>query len=151
MEVAIATAIGCRVSTTNRASGNIACRNRVRIALGGDFSTSTGRDRSQCGFHSASSRCRFCIGGQRRVLGHVRAARECEPAGAAQPVAGRVHALQVLPLVLGHAGAAEPADGRVGLQAAGEQRRPAAVQPPDEDVGVLGHRGMLSRAQKAVR
>ncbi len=34
-----------------RDPGKSACRNRVRIMLGGDFSTSTGLDMSQCRPH----------------------------------------------------------------------------------------------------
>ena len=56
LTVASATAAGCRNSTTKRAPGKSACRNRVRTRLGGDFSISQGLSRSQCGRHSRNSR-----------------------------------------------------------------------------------------------
>ena len=41
--VASETGIGWRMITTNAESGNSACRKRIRIRLGGDFSISIGR------------------------------------------------------------------------------------------------------------
>ena len=41
--------------TTNAALGKSACRKRVLSRFGGDFSSSSGRERSQCGDHSSNS------------------------------------------------------------------------------------------------
>ena len=56
LSVPSATTTGCRTITTNDACGNSACRNRVITRFGGDFSTSTGRDRSQCAAHCSARR-----------------------------------------------------------------------------------------------
>ena len=52
--VASETAIGCRTTATNDASGKSAWRKRKRIKFGGDFSTRTRRAVSQCGAQAAS-------------------------------------------------------------------------------------------------
>jgi hypothetical protein len=41
--------------TTNAELGKSACRNRVLSRFGGDFSSSSGRERSQCGDHCSNS------------------------------------------------------------------------------------------------
>ena len=62
---------------------------------------------------------------------------EAEATGPAVDLRGRVDALKVLPLVLGHAGVGEAADLRMAAEDAREQRRPAPVQAADEDQAVL--------------
>jgi len=41
--------------TTNAEPGKSACRKRVLSRFGGDFSSSSGRERSQCGDHASNS------------------------------------------------------------------------------------------------
>ena len=57
--VAADTAIGWRTTSTNDASGNMACRNRVISRLGGDFSISTCRLSSQWRRQLSHSAWRF--------------------------------------------------------------------------------------------
>ncbi len=51
-----ATTTGWRITTTKRARGWSACRKRLITRLGGDFSSSSRRSRSQCCDHEASIR-----------------------------------------------------------------------------------------------
>ena len=80
------------------------------------------------------------VGDERRVLGEVGSRVEPEPPRAAVRAGGPVDGLEVLPLVLRNARVAKAA--RVGMlgEAAVQERRAAAVEPPDEDEGLAVER-----------
>ena len=118
--------------------GKSACRNRVRIRLGGDFSTSTGRDMSQCGPHCVEQQPAVLVGDERRGLGQVRGRVEAEPARAAVAACrGGTRSAGAGPRPRCAPVPEKPRDERVLGQAAREQGRAAAVQAADEHERVL--------------
>ena len=125
--------------TTNAEPGKSAWRKRVLSRFGGDFSSSRGRERSQCGDHSSNSfrALSSVASGDASVRCDV--GGEAEAARAAVLLRRGIDGLEVLALVGRHAGRREAADLGVRREQPREQRGAAPVQAGEEDEPVPLH------------